>query len=282
MIAITFWLPLLLLAGVLVLIVRFLCFWNVRDVGLHPEDRLLVLGHRGAPSQAPENTLPGFQLAFDAGLDGIELDVMETADGDLVVTHDYDLEWHTDGTGFIHESTADTISRVNAAHRWKPEYSHTPLPSLEDVLKILPDHAIINIELKTLNWFHPGFERKVLDLVQQHDLETRTIISSFNPFSLMKVRRLAPDIAVGYIWRRDTKVPWYLRKPYLINLVHPHFLHPQAYLATPQLVRKAHKRGMKVNVWTINNRPLIDYLKSLDVDGIFTDFPELVASVKED
>jgi glycerophosphoryl diester phosphodiesterase len=98
---ITFWLPLLLLIGVLGLIVRYLYFWNVRDVGLHPENRLLVLGHRGAPSQAPENTLPGFLFAFDAGLDGIELDVMETADGDLIVTHDYDLECHTDGTGFV-------------------------------------------------------------------------------------------------------------------------------------------------------------------------------------
>ena len=282
MTAISIWLSLLLLAGILGLIVRYLYFWNVRGVGLHLEGRLLVLGHRGAPSQAPENTLPGFQLAFDAGLDGIELDVMETADGALVVTHDYDLEWHTDGTGFVHESTADTLSRINAAHRWKPDYSYTPIPSLEDVLKILPEHSIINIELKTRNWFHPGFEKKVLDLVRRHNLEKRTAISSFNPFSLMKVRWLAPDIAVGYIWRRDTQVPWYLRKPYLVNFVHPHFLHPQAYLATPQLVRNAHKRGMKVNVWTANNRPLIDYLKSLGVDGIFTDFPELIASVKVD
>ncbi|MFC1619330.1 glycerophosphodiester phosphodiesterase [Candidatus Neomarinimicrobiota bacterium] len=280
--AITFWLPLLFIVGSVAAAVRYLWFWKTRDVGLHPEKRLLILGHRGAPSQAPENTLPGFQAAFAAGLDGIELDVMETADGELVVAHDYDLEWHTNGTGFIHETMADVLLQVNAAHRWEPDFPSTPIPRLDDVLKILPEHVIVNIELKTQNWFHPGFERKVLALVHQYDLEKRTVISSFNPFSLLKVRWLASEVAVGYIWRRDTQVPWYLRRPYLLNLVQPHFFHPQVYLVTRKFVEKAHRHGMKVNVWTVNNRPVIDYLKSLGIDGIFTDFPELITSVKED
>lgn len=279
---ITFWLSLLLMVGAVTAALRYLWFWKVRDAGLHPEKRLLILGHRGVPSQAPENTLPGFQAALAAGLDGIELDVMETVDGELVVTHDYDLEWQTDGTGYVHETAYDQLVILNAAHRWGADYPPTPIPRLEDVLRVLPEHAIINVELKTLNWFHPGFERKVLAMIHRYDLEKRTIISSFNPFSLLKVRWLASEVAVGYIWRRDTQVPWYLRRPWLLNLVQPHFFHPQVYLVTPEFVEKAHQHGMKVNVWTVNNRPVIDYLKSLGVDGIFSDFPELVTSIKED
>ncbi len=269
------WVVILLTGLVVARVVRYLWFWQARGVSFCPEGRLLCLAHRGVPSRAPENTLPAFQEAFKAGVDFIELDVMETADGVLIVSHDYHLEEGTEGNGYIWEQPYAAIAELNAAYRWGGEFSPTRIPRLEEVLEALPEDMLINIELKSRRWFNPGFEEKVIALVRRYYLVKRTIISSFSPLSLLKVRRLEPELAIGYIWR-DTLVPWYLRRPYCLNLVHPDFLHLHVIVTTPEIVDKAHRRGMKVNVWTVNNRPMIQYLKSIGVDGIFTDFPELV------
>ncbi len=269
------WVVILLAALAVVGVIRYLLFWQAREVTFYPEGRLLCLAHRGVPSRAPENTLPAFQEAFKAGVDCVELDVMETADGVLIVRHDYYLEEGTGGNGYVWELPYAAIAGFNATHRWEDKFPPTPIPRLEDILKVLPEDVLINIELKTRRWFNPGFEEKVIALVRQYYLVKRTIVSSFNPLSLLKVRWLEPELVIGYIWR-DTLVPWYLRRPYFVNLVHPDFLHPHVIVMTPEIVDKAHRRGMKVNVWTVNNRPMIQYLKSIGVDGIFTDFPELV------
>jgi glycerophosphoryl diester phosphodiesterase len=266
----------ILLAGLAVAIgVRYLWFWRAREASFYPEGRLLCLAHRGVPSRAPENTLPAFQAAFEAGVDGIELDVMETADGVLIVKHDHDLERVTEGTGYVWETTYEVIADLDAAYRWRGAYPPTRIPRLEEVLEALPPEALVNIELKTWRWFNPGFEERVVALVRHHRLVKRTIISSFNPLTLTKVRRLEPELLIALNWW-DVDVPWFLRRPYFASLVHPDFLHPSVDVVTRGVVARAHCWGMKVNVWTVNNRPMIQYLKSIGVDGIFTDFPELV------
>ena len=269
---------LLLAAGagwLLAVAIRYLWFWRAGEVRFYPPGRLLCLAHRGMSSRAPENTLPAFQAAFEAGVDGVEMDVMETADGEVIVKHDHDLERVTEGSGYVWETTYEAIAGLDAAYRWGDAYPPTRIPRLAEVLEILPRDVLINIELKTRRWLNPGFEEKVVALVRQYRLVKRTIISSFNPVSLLRVRWLEPELTIGYIWR-DTLVPWYLRKPYFVNLVHPDCLHPHVVVVTPEVVARAHRRGMKVNVWTVNNRPMIQYLASIGVDGVFTDFPELV------
>lgn len=274
------WVVILLAALAVVGVVRYLWFWQARQVPIYPEGQLLCLAHRGVPSKAPENTLPAFQEAFKTGVDGIELDVMETADGVLIVSHDHDLERVTGSSGYVWELPYTAIASLNAACRWGDRFPHTPIPRLEDVLEALPEEMLINIELKTRRWFSPGFVEKVIAMVRRYRLVKRSIISSFNPYALLKVRWLEPELAIGYNWR-DTLVPWYLRRPCFMNLVHPDFLHPHVVVVTPDVVAKAHRRGMKVNVWTVNNRPMIQYLESIGVDGIFTDFPELVLQASQ-
>ncbi|UCD36963.1 MAG: hypothetical protein JSW54_08995, partial [Fidelibacterota bacterium] len=272
------WLFFLLALAMLAGVVRYLFFWQARTVPFYPENRPLFLAHRGAPHQAPENTLPAFQVAFDAGVDGIELDVMQTVDGELIVKHDHDLERVTEGVGYVWETPYDKIVKLNAAHRWEGAFPPTPIPRLEEVLAILPEDMLINIEMKTRRGKNPGLEKRVVELVRRYRLVQRTIISSFDPFSLIRVRRLEPDIAIGLIWWIHS--PWILRKLVFASSLHPDLLHPHAEVVTPDMVVKAHRRGMKVNVWTINNRPMIEYLQSIGVDGIFTDFPELASMEK--
>ncbi|UCD38482.1 MAG: glycerophosphodiester phosphodiesterase [Fidelibacterota bacterium] len=274
------WLLLLVIGWAVVAGIKYLFFWRARGIQLYPEGQLQHFGHRGAPSHAPENTIPSFQAAFAAGMDGIELDVMETADGELVVMHDRELERLTNGSGYVRDTSYSIIAGLHVTYGQGQTSSPISVPSLEEVLDILPPGKIINIELKTRGWLDRGFEEKVVALVRRFRLVKRVIISSFNPLSLIKVRALEPEVAIGYIWRK-TKVPWYLRKPYLMHLVHPDFFHPHVVLVTPEIVAKAHRRGMRVNVWTVNNRPMLRYLETIGVDGIFTDFPELVHGEEE-
>ena len=270
---------LLAITGMAVIaLVRYAFFWRVKEVPFYPAGRLLCLGHRGVPSEAPENTMPAFQAAIDAGVDGVEMDVMDTADGVIIVAHDYDLESSTEGTGYYWERTYEEIASLNASHRWAGGYELTRIPRLEEVLALFSDDILVNLELKTRRWRVPGLEKKVVELVRRHRNVRRTIISSFNPYSLLKVRLLEPALAIGYNWW-NLDVPWYLRRPTFVNLVHPDCLHPGSHMVTPEVIAWAHRKGMKVNVWTVNNRPMIEYLRSIGVDGIFTDFPQLVHQV---
>ncbi len=258
--------------------VRRLRFRQARQLPFYRSGELFCLAHRGIHSQAPENTLPAFREAVEAGVDGIELDVQETADGVVIVRHDFDLERTTDGAGYVWEHTWDEISRLNAAHRRPEGYPPTAVPRLDEVLALIPGDMLINIEIKSRHWRPTGIETKVVELVREHNLVERAMISSFNPLVLLKVRRLEPQLALGLNWW-DVDVPWLLRKPRLLSLVRPDCLHPSLAVVTPQVVARAHRRGVRVNVWTVNNRPMIEYLRSIGVDGIITDFPELVAEV---
>lgn len=260
--------------------IRRLWFWRARETPFHREGRLLCLAHRGVPSRAPENTLPSFQEAFKAGVDGIELDVTETADGEVIVKHDFDLEGTTDGTGYVWDTTYEQLSHLNAAHTWQGQSPKTRTPRLAEVLEMVPENMLIVIELKSHSWRSTGLEEKVVALVRRYRLVKRTIISSFNPYWLMRVRRLEPELRIGYILS-NVEVPWILRRPYFLNLVRPDLLHVDAEILTPDMVIKAHRRGMQVNVWTVNNRPMIEYLKSIGVDGVFTDFPELMQPIDQ-
>lgn len=260
--------------------IRRLWFWRARETLVYHEGRLLCLAHRGVPSLAPENTLLSFQEAFKAGVDGIELDVTETADGEVIVMHDFDLERTTDGTGYVWDTLYEQLTHLNAAHTWQGQIPKTRIPRLAEVLELVPEDMMINIELKSNSWRSTGLEEKVVALVRRYRLVKRTIISSFNPFWLMRVRWLEPELRIGYILS-DVDVPWILRRPYFLNLVRPDLLHVDAEILTPEMVIKAHRRGMKVNAWTVNNRPMIEYLKSIGVDGVFTEFPELVQQANE-
>lgn len=275
------WVLIYVAALSMVELIRYLVFWRAREVPFYPQERPLYLAHRGVPSRAPENTLPAIQEAFRLGMDGIEIDVMETADGELIVKHDHELEGSTEGTGYVWKTPYQSIAGLNAAHRWGDKFPPTGIPRLVDVLEVLPEHMIINIELKTRRWVNPGFEKRVVAAIRQHRLVKRTIISSYNPISLFKVRWLEPEVAIGYIWK-DTEVPWYIKRPFWTCLVHPNSIHPSVEVVTSKQVEQAHRRRMRVNVWTVNNRPMVEHLKSIGVDGIFTDFPELLLQSRED
>ncbi len=245
--------------------------------------RPLVFAHRGARERAPENTLPAFEQAAALGADGIELDVQLSADGALVVIHDFTLERTTNGTGHVAEKTLAELRTLDAGSWFAPQFVATHIPTLDEVFEAVGRRLLINIELKTFRLTDRAtrlrLARGVLECIRKHGMERQVLISSFNPLALRIVRQLAPQIAIGYLYAPDLPLP--LAKGWLARPLigrhearHPHFsMVDEAYM------RWARQHGYRVNVWTVNEIADIQRMCTLGVDMIISDRPDVVLSV---
>lgn len=235
----------------------------------------LLIGHRGSPMEAPENTLPSYLKAVEAGLEAFEMDVIATRDGKVVCSHNHDLERETGGSGYIHQMAYRDLQDMDAAVNF-PRFSPSKLPLLEEVLDAIPDDQIVNIEIKANGLVDVKAARQVVTIIHKRNLYHRVIVSSFHPLVIWVTKWLDRRIPTGYIWTDRDLVPRLLRKPRLVGLVHPDFFHPEVHLVSENLIRWARRRGMRVNVWTVNNRPAMKWLLKRGVDGLISDFPEIM------
>ena len=175
------------------------------DVNHLYKDGPLMMGHRGSPKQAPENTTLSFQQAVDTGLKGIEVDVLCTKDGKVVCSHNHDLERETDGSGYIHESDFSELRGINAGVKF-PQLGVTPIPTLAELVSALPKKSILNIEIKSIKSLDLQAVPKVVELIREHQLHGRVIISSFNPLVIGWVKMMDRTIPTAYLWS-DENVP---------------------------------------------------------------------------
>ena len=206
--------------------------------------------------------MPAFEAALKAGLHGIELDVQRTKDGVLVVHHDFHLP---DGR---------LIAALDFNQLRLPE-PYT-IPKLEEVLIWAKQSgAYLNIEIKLETFATDGREKEVAALVERSGIGNQIIISSFNPVSLWRIKRLAPALETALLFY-NTKKNWLLDYGYLapflgISAIHPH--HSQVSL---DMVLMAHRMGWKVNVWTVNDPEIAQKLLVMGVDGIIGDEPAVL------
>ncbi|MHA1936013.1 MAG: glycerophosphodiester phosphodiesterase [Candidatus Thorarchaeota archaeon] len=219
---------------------------------------VIVIAHRGASANVPENTLLAFEKAWQLGAHMIELDIHETADNHLVVIHDHEVSRCTDGTGEVSELTYNEIKSLNAGNGQK-------IPSLEEVLVFAHGKVDVNIELKV-----PDVEKRVLDLISMKGMIDSIYISSFLHGTLNVVRNLCESVPTGIL----------LSKPIddLVNYsvgLGATSINPMHEMVDEFLVSSVHEVGMKLYPWTVNDMQSMMHLLSLGVDGIITDNPEL-------
>lgn len=248
----------------LVLLAAFwLMLWEPRRPPDVTPKKTLLLGHRGVRGKVPENTLPAFQAALDAGLDGVETDVQRTRDGVLVLFHDFSLP---DGR----RVTDLTLTELKGA---VPD-----LATLEELFHCVRGYpgTLLNLELKTFRWRTNGLERAVAAAVRTCGVEGRVLVSSFNPLSLLRLRLYAPRVRTALLYSPDG--PRGLRtngaaKP-LARLLHLDALHPHYSLIDAELASWAGRRGVMLNAWTVNRAQDVKRLTRLDVNGLMADVPE--------
>jgi glycerophosphoryl diester phosphodiesterase len=161
-----------------------------------------VVAHRGASAICPENTLTAFELAKEAGADAIELDVHQTADGDIVVVHGFELSRTTNGLGLVHEVTTDYVRSLDAGSWWSEDFAGERVPLLDEVLAL--DGIHFEIELKGHG---KQLVEKVLALVNDHDVLHRVEFTSFHLLALSELRRQAPNARIGLFARQEPYWP---------------------------------------------------------------------------
>jgi len=237
-----------------------------------PLQHFLNLGHRGAPEIAPENTIPSFAAALEAGADGVELDVRLSRDGAVVVMHNRTVNKTTDGKGPVSKKTLAELKALDAGVKFSPAYAGTPVPTLEEAIAALPKHAFINIETKSGALAGYLLEQKVAALVSGYDLYRMVIVSSFNPFSLARLKQIDGRIPVGLLYLPFLR----LDRRCLLNRFKPEALHPHYSMVNSKFMSRARARGYKVYAWTVDAAAKMMELLDLGVDGIITNRPDLL------
>ena len=235
----------------------------------------LVLAHRGARSEAPENTLPAFHLAVQQGADGIEFDVQLTADGHVVVIHDETLDRTTSGSGPVVGHSLEELQRLDAS-TGMPGFAGVAVPTLTEVLRLLaPTGVRLNIELKDSLVAYPGLPDRVLAAVEAFGLADRVVLSTFNHCTLRALRDRAVPLELGMLYTDPLYHPW--RYAATLGVA---ALHPPAHLTSPELVAESHRAGFAVRPWVANG-DLILAMLGLGVDAVFTDEPGLAVELRD-
>ena len=231
-----------------------------------------IFAHRGASGYAPENTLEAFRLAMEQGADGMELDVHLTKDGEVVVIHDETLDRTSNGHGNVRDYTLEELKKFSF-HNHMEKYKGVQIPTLKEVLDLVKNSQMkVNIELKTGIYWYEGIEEKTMDIVKTMGMEDRVIYSSFNHYSIQKVLEQNSDAETAYLF---SDVPLNMEKYAKDTGVKG--LHPAVYhLKMADFLETYLKSGLKVRVWTVNNKEDMKMFMDAGVDAVITNYPDII------
>ena len=238
-------------------------YWALNSLSL--EDQVEIMAHRGSSKVAPENTMAAFQLAIEEGADWIEIDVQETADGNVVVMHDSDFMKLAGSPLKIWDADLDQLDELDVGSWVSAEFSDQRVPTLADVLRLCRDQVGVNIELKYYG-HDQDLERRVIEIVETEEMTDQIMIMSLKPEGIAKVKQLRPNWVCGLL------LSVYVGK---IEEIDADFLAINSRFATRSFVRRAHKANKQVFVWTVNDAAGVSRALNRKVDGILTDRPAL-------
>lgn len=225
-------------------------------------ERPLLFGHRGSSFDHRENTISSFKACLELGIDGIELDVQKCATGEVVVIHDFDLKRVAGLDKRVDELTAQQLRTIELGDG---QY----IPLLDEVFSLCTRTLLYDIELKAEGVKDLGLESATYELIRKHGLTDRVMISSFNPFSLRRFKKICRNtIPTALIYSDTPSVPKLLRHGQGRFLCRPTYLKPEAKQA-----QKALGWNYQVCAWTVDEPSEAKELLSLGVTGIISNNP---------
>ncbi len=236
-----------------------------------------VLGHRGAKGHAPENTLASFAKALELGATMVELDIHLSRDGHLVVIHDADVARTTNGSGLVADLTLAEIRQLDAGSWFHPSFAGQRVPTLGEVWDFLAGRLPVNVEIKKgPRGPHDGIVERLAEFLVGRGALQQVVVSSFEPSYLRQLRQLLPDVQIALLYHKPLPDPCRLALDEGWQALHPHLS-----CVTPALVEQAHAQGLLVRGWNPNTAPEMEPLLDAGVDGIGTDFPEILRALAE-
>lgn len=228
-----------------------------------------IVGHRGARGEAPENTAAGFQVALEAGVTEIELDVRLSRDGHLIVVHDANVTRTTGERGKAHHFTLSQLAALDARRNTPGWHSPLGIPSLRDVVDLCGPSMRFQFEVKGAD--RPILHRlahQLVDFINRRQLNDRVVVTSTHTGFLRMLGTMTTHIERGYVAEYRYQQP--TRRAVALGCT---WLMPRHTLVTPALMRQARRRHLKVSTWTVNDLTRAERMVALGVDGIITDFP---------
>ncbi|MDH3437917.1 MAG: glycerophosphodiester phosphodiesterase [Betaproteobacteria bacterium] len=243
-----------------------------------------VIAHRGGAGLRPENTLAAFSHAVEIGADILEMDVQRTADGAIVCLHDRAVDGTTDGRGRVETLTLDELRKLDAGHNWSANGGRTypfrgkgiRVPTLEEVFTRFPTTRM-NIEMK---YAEPTMAQPLCSLIRRSGMEQRVLVASMNETAVMAFRQACPEVATS-MSRSEAQLFFGIQLVSLDAVYTPPVRALQIpdrlgddVIATAGFVAAAHRRNLKVHVWTVNDAARMAELVRIGVDGIITDRPD--------
>ncbi|MGM0674385.1 MAG: glycerophosphodiester phosphodiesterase [Spirochaetota bacterium] len=238
--------------------------------------RPLIFAHRGYSARAPENTMPAFHRAADAGIPGVELDVHLSRDGIPVVAHDADLLRLAGVDAALGELTAEELARADVGSWFSAEFAGTGVPTLDELFETFKTSFYYDVEIKHSGGDPSALIEAVLSCIDRHALTSHVLISSFHPAVVARVRRAHGLLPAALIFSAHRQVPLALRRGqgrYLSmpDVLKPHWaelLRPSARILGPLDTRPR-------IVWTVDGAEALDALQGVGAsyEGIVSNDP---------
>ncbi len=240
---------------------------NVVSLNAAHLQKVVVTAHRGDSKHAPENTLAAFEAAIENGADVIELDVRETKDGVIIVTHDKNMIRTTGIDAYVEDMTFGEIRQFDAGSWFSEEFKGEQIPTLREAIELIDGRAKLNIELKP-DVKNQHLEESVAELIEEYDLYKDCVVTSLKYNSIKKIKQIDDRIKTVYVMSAAGGSFFDLKyaDAFSINykFVDEHVMH------------NAEKRGKEIYVWTVNDAASLESVMLVGVDNVITDDPGFV------
>lgn len=236
--------------------------------------------HRGFSAAYPENTLLAYQKAVEAGCDGIEMDVRLSADREIVISHDGKMERMAGVKGHVRDYTLAALKQYNFAGD-HTEAGFVPICTLAEYFDyIRTTNVVTNIEVKSDVGNFGELEEKCVTMIRDFGLQDKIIFSSFNHFSMVYCKKIAPEIQTGLLFGTKYSEEFAdMGFAEYAKFCKADYLHPHYSGMSPEDVVEAQKKGIGVNVWTVNDEETMKAYLAADAHGIITNHPDMLKNL---
>tara|TARA_B100000700_G_scaffold295685_1_gene358817 strand:- start:374 stop:1111 length:738 start_codon:yes stop_codon:yes gene_type:complete len=239
--------------------------YNQRKIYQQP---FFVYAHRGVPYLEKENTLNSFKKAIELNYDGIELDIMSTKDRQLIVHHDLTIDLDSNN------------KEIPISDIYYNSLKKKKIPLLIEILRSIGHQTKINIEIKNQGKISMFVIDELIKQLKEFNLIDNIVISSFNPFIIKKSKKTDDRFPTAWIWGKKN-FKFYNLYYLILKYFSPDAIHIYHGIASEELIKKTHNKGLKILAYTVNDEKRLKKLISKNIDGVFTDNPTVLSLAKE-
>jgi glycerophosphoryl diester phosphodiesterase len=240
----------------------------------------ILEGHRGVQSLCPENTLASFQKAIDLGVKWVELDLLSTSDGRIVIHHDFEINRR-----LVYSMSIEEVKKVDVGAKTNPDFPEqkpligAKIPELSELFD-MGDQLFFNLEIKS-HPHHPEYTppldllaKKILEIVHRYGFQDRVYYSSFNPAALLAIRKIEPKATIALLYAKGLGENWLMPLAIGCTELKAQIVSPLHTLVNDSVMEVFKKHGIRVIPWTVNEKQRYEELVKLGVSGIISDYPQ--------